>query len=56
MARRELTGAAIISGGASGLGAATAEAFIAEGVAVLLADGEVDRAVDAVRRYGEMGA
>ena len=25
-------------------------------VAVLLADGEVDRAVDAVRRYGEMGA
>ena len=38
MARRALTGAAIISGGASGLGAATAEALIAEGVAVLLAD------------------
>jgi NAD(P)-dependent dehydrogenase (short-subunit alcohol dehydrogenase family) len=38
MARRTLTGAAIISGGASGLGAATAEALIAEGMAVLLAD------------------
>ena len=38
MARRALTGAAIISGGASGLGAATAEALIAEGMAVLLAD------------------
>jgi NAD(P)-dependent dehydrogenase (short-subunit alcohol dehydrogenase family) len=33
-----LTGAAIVSGGASGLGAATAEALVAEGVTVLLAD------------------
>jgi NAD(P)-dependent dehydrogenase (short-subunit alcohol dehydrogenase family) len=33
-----LTGSAVISGGASGLGAATAEALIAEGMAVLLAD------------------
>ena len=38
MARRTLTGSAVISGGASGLGAATAEALIAEGMAVLLAD------------------
>jgi NAD(P)-dependent dehydrogenase (short-subunit alcohol dehydrogenase family) len=38
MARRQLTGAAIVSGGASGLGAATAEALIGEGLAVLLAD------------------
>jgi NAD(P)-dependent dehydrogenase (short-subunit alcohol dehydrogenase family) len=33
-----LRGAAIISGGASGLGGATAEALVAEGMAVLLAD------------------
>ena len=38
MARRALTGAAIVSGGASGLGGATAEALVAEGMAVLLAD------------------
>jgi NAD(P)-dependent dehydrogenase (short-subunit alcohol dehydrogenase family) len=38
VARKTLTGAAIVSGGASGLGGATAEALVAEGMAVLLAD------------------
>jgi NAD(P)-dependent dehydrogenase (short-subunit alcohol dehydrogenase family) len=38
MARRTLSGSAIVSGGASGLGAATAEALVAEGLAVLIAD------------------
>jgi 3-hydroxyacyl-CoA dehydrogenase/3-hydroxy-2-methylbutyryl-CoA dehydrogenase len=52
MARRALTGAAIISGGASGLGAATAEALIAEGMAVLLADVNEDVGKQTAERLG----
>jgi NAD(P)-dependent dehydrogenase (short-subunit alcohol dehydrogenase family) len=52
MARRTLTGAAIISGGASGLGAATAEALIAEGMAVLLADVNEEVGTATAQRLG----
>jgi NAD(P)-dependent dehydrogenase (short-subunit alcohol dehydrogenase family) len=52
MARRALTGAAIISGGASGLGAATAEALVAEGMAVLLADVNEDVGNETAERLG----
>ena len=54
MARRALTGAAIVSGGASGLGAATAEALIAEGVAVLLADVNDDVGTATAERLGSL--
>jgi 3-hydroxyacyl-CoA dehydrogenase/3-hydroxy-2-methylbutyryl-CoA dehydrogenase len=53
MARRTLIGSAIVSGGASGLGAATAEALIAEGVTVLLADVNEDVGTATAERLGE---
>ena len=53
MARRTLTGAALISGGASGLGAATAEALVAEGMAVLLADVNEDVGASTAERLGD---
>jgi NAD(P)-dependent dehydrogenase (short-subunit alcohol dehydrogenase family) len=56
MARRTLTGAAIISGGASGLGAATAEALVAEGMAVLLADVNEDVGRQTAERLGAAAA
>jgi NAD(P)-dependent dehydrogenase (short-subunit alcohol dehydrogenase family) len=52
MARRTLTGAAIVSGGASGLGAATAEALVAEGLGVLIADVNEDVGKATVERLG----
>jgi NAD(P)-dependent dehydrogenase (short-subunit alcohol dehydrogenase family) len=56
MARRALTGAAIVSGGASGLGAATAEALIAEGVAVLLADVNDEVGTATAERLGSLAS
>jgi NAD(P)-dependent dehydrogenase (short-subunit alcohol dehydrogenase family) len=53
MARRELTGAAIVSGGASGLGAATAEALVAEGMTVLLADVNQEVGEQTAARLGD---
>jgi NAD(P)-dependent dehydrogenase (short-subunit alcohol dehydrogenase family) len=53
MARRTLTGAAIVSGGASGLGAATAEALVAEGMAVLLADVNEEVGTATAERLGD---
>jgi NAD(P)-dependent dehydrogenase (short-subunit alcohol dehydrogenase family) len=53
MARRELTGAAIVSGGASGLGAATAEALVAEGMTVLLADVNEEVGEQTAARLGD---
>jgi len=52
MARRTLTGSAIVSGGASGLGAATTEALVAEGMAVLVADVNEDAGRDIAQRLG----
>ena len=56
MARRALTGAAIVSGGASGLGAATAEALIAEGVTVLLADVNDEVGTATAERLGTLAS
>jgi 3-hydroxyacyl-CoA dehydrogenase / 3-hydroxy-2-methylbutyryl-CoA dehydrogenase len=53
MARRTLIGSAIVSGGASGLGAATAEALIAEGLTVLLADTNEDVGAATADRLGD---
>jgi NAD(P)-dependent dehydrogenase (short-subunit alcohol dehydrogenase family) len=53
MTGRTLTGSAIISGGASGLGAATAEALVAEGVPVLLADVNEDVGAETAGRLGD---
>jgi NAD(P)-dependent dehydrogenase (short-subunit alcohol dehydrogenase family) len=50
---RELSGAAIVSGGASGLGAATATALHAAGLAVLVADVDEEHGVDVAARLGE---
>jgi NAD(P)-dependent dehydrogenase (short-subunit alcohol dehydrogenase family) len=48
-----LTGSAIISGGASGLGAATAEALLAEGMTVLLADVNEEVGLQTAKRLGD---
>jgi NAD(P)-dependent dehydrogenase (short-subunit alcohol dehydrogenase family) len=53
MARRTLIGSAIVSGGASGLGAATADALIAEGLTVLLADVNEDVGTATAERLGD---
>ena len=52
---RELAGAAIVTGGASGLGAATAAALHAAGVAVLVADVD-ERGAGVSERLGERAA
>ena len=56
MARRTLTGSAIVSGGASGLGASTAEALVAEGMAVLIADVNEDVGRATAERLGDAAA
>jgi 3-oxoacyl-[acyl-carrier protein] reductase len=46
---------AIVTGGASGIGEAIADAFASEGVQLLLADLDTDRLDAARRRYGDAG-
>ena len=46
---------AIITGGASGIGAAIATAFHAEGAAIVVADIDAQKAQDAAAAYGERG-
>jgi NAD(P)-dependent dehydrogenase (short-subunit alcohol dehydrogenase family) len=53
MAGRQLTGAAIVSGGASGLGAATAEALVGEGMSVLLIDVNEELGEQTAARLGD---
>jgi len=56
MAQKRLTGqVAWISGGASGMGEATAELFAAEGARVTVADTQVDRGQQVVERIGDQG-
>jgi 3-oxoacyl-[acyl-carrier protein] reductase len=47
---------AIVTGAASGIGAAIADAYVAEGANVLLADRDADRLAAAVERYAAAGA
>ncbi len=49
---RELSGAAIVTGGASGLGGATAAALHAAGLAVLVADVDEERGAQVAERLG----
>ncbi len=49
---RELSGAAIVTGGASGLGGATAAALHAAGLAVLVADVDEERGAQVSERLG----
>jgi NAD(P)-dependent dehydrogenase (short-subunit alcohol dehydrogenase family) len=53
---RILRGAAIVTGGASGLGAACAERLHAEGMAVLVADRDAERGEALAQRLGERAA
>ena len=53
---RELSGAAIVSGGASGLGAATAAALHAHGLAVLVADVDEEHGAEVAARLGDRAA
>ena len=53
---RALRGAAIVTGGASGLGAACAERLHAEGMGVLVADRDAERGEALAQRLGERAA
>ena len=53
---RELSGAAIVSGGASGLGAAAAAALHAHGLAVLVADVDEEHGAEVAARLGDRAA
>ena len=53
---RALRGAAIVTGGASGLGAACAERLHAEGMGVLVADRDAERGEALAERLGERAA
>jgi NAD(P)-dependent dehydrogenase (short-subunit alcohol dehydrogenase family) len=55
-ALREIRGAALVTGGASGLGAATARRLHAEGMAVLIADLQTDAATALAAELGEHAA
>src|SRR3954447_23916320 len=53
---RTLQGAALVTGGASGLGRATAERLHAEGMAVMIADLQADAGADLADVLGEGAA